>query len=177
MNKRKLLLHCCCAPCATAVIERLSGYDITLLFYNPNIRPSQEHDRRLDELRKLADVLGLPFVEIVEKEGVEAFGAIYRGREDLPEKSERCYLCYELRLKRTQKYAQENGFDLFCTTLSVSPLKNAQWINEIGKRLENEKIKFLEADFKKRDGYLRSVQLSKQYGLKRQNYCGCKKPD
>ena len=172
--KQKLLLHCCCAPCATSVVEKLmNDYSVALLYYNPNIRPKDEHDRRLSELKKFADMLKFPLVQIDFNSCKKDFDTIYGGRENMKEKSERCYLCYELRLKYARDFAKEHGFNLFCTTLSVSPFKNAKWINEIGKRLSGENTNFLESDFKKNSGFQRSVELSKKYGMQRQNYCGC----
>ncbi|MBE7039561.1 MAG: epoxyqueuosine reductase QueH [Ruminococcaceae bacterium] len=176
MKRPSLLLHACCAPCSSAVLETLNEYfNITLYFYNPNIYPESEYDFRYKELKRLCDEMGLCEVNVIcEKYNNEEFEKIARGLEDLPECSERCEKCYRLRLKKSFIYAKENGYDYVTTTLSVSPHKNAQWLNEIGLKLENEyNIKYLCSDFKKNEGYKRSCQLSAQYNLYRQNYCGC----
>ncbi|MBE7027818.1 MAG: epoxyqueuosine reductase QueH [Ruminococcaceae bacterium] len=174
--KPSLLLHACCAPCSSAVLETLNEYfNITLYFYNPNIYPESEYDFRYKELNRLRDEMGLSKVNVIyEKYNNEEFEEIARGLEDLPECSERCEKCYRLRLSKSFLYARENGYDYVTTTLSVSPHKNAQWLNEIGISLENEfSVKYLCSDFKKNEGYKRSCQLSLEYNLYRQNYCGC----
>ena len=179
----KLLLHCCCAPCATSVLERLaSDYDITLFFYNPNIEPEDEFNKRASEVVKLLQVTQKEF------DGSNHYVAKlapYKYRhEDFHEVAAhtygdnlKCRACIELRLIVTAETAGKNNYDFFCTTLTVSPHKDAVYINEIGsmiaKRLEDGKPKYLTSDFKKQDGFKRSVELSKLYGLYRQNYCGC----
>ena len=173
----KLLLHSCCAPCSSSVLEYLSDYfDITLFYYNPNITPAEEYDKRVAELRRLVSQAHYPNpVSILEgRYDSSEFFAIARGLEDLPEGGERCAKCYRLRLEESAKTAAEGGFEYFTTTLSVSPYKNAQKLNLIGAELaEKYGVKYLLSDFKKKDGYRRSIELSKQYGLYRQNYCGC----
>ena len=177
----RLLLHCCCAPCASSVLEYLSPFfDISCLFYNPNIRPKQEYDKRRAELIKLLSQAEYPNgVRLLESDydpGVfDEAAAPYR---DEPEGGLRCSLCFDLRLSQTAKNAKESGFDYFTTTLSVSPLKNAAVLNEIGEAAALRfGVRYLQSDFKKRDGYKRSVVLAKQYGLYRQSYCGCKPRD
>ena len=175
----KLLIHACCGPCSSYVIEYLSNYfDITIYYYNPNIYPTNEFLRRYDELEKfIKEFNEKNKIEIklnaVDYETKEFYEAI-RGLEHMGEKSRRCYNCYKLRMTKSAKYAKENDFDYFTTTLSISPYKNANWINEIGKKLEEKiGIKYLYSDFKKKDGYKRSLELSKEYNLYRQEYCGC----
>ncbi|MCL2366984.1 MAG: epoxyqueuosine reductase QueH [Oscillospiraceae bacterium] len=173
----KLLLHCCCAPCATHVIECLSSdFNVTVLFYNPNIMPQGEHDQRRDEFKKLLSLEG--FAECVEEIVVEysaaEFSEVARPYWDEPEGGLRCLECFRLRLERTARCADALGFDYFATTLTVSPQKNAGAINEIGSRVAGlYACDYLVSDFKKRGGYQRSVALSKQLGLYRQRYCGC----
>lgn len=173
-EKKKLLLHSCCAPCSSYVLEYLKEiFDITVLYYNPNIYPEEEFHKRSREQEMLAEKMGDVKVVVIPFDSSEFYSAV-AGMENEKEGSMRCFACYELRLKKTAQYAKENGFDYFCTTLSISPLKNAQKLNEIGLRLENEYgIKYLCSDFKKKNGYKRSVELSAEYGLYRQNYCGC----
>lgn len=176
-NKPKLLLHACCAPCSSHCLELLEKeYDITVFFYNPNISSKEEYEKRWKELERF--VAEAPFtkeVKIVESNyNPEEFYGVARGLEDVPERGERCYKCYELRMVATARYAKEYGFDIFTTTLSISPHKNAKWINEIGERLgEQYDISYLYSDFKKKNGYLRSIELSKEYSLYRQDFCGC----
>lgn len=175
-GKPSILLHACCAPCSTAVIEKLKDYfEITLFYHNPNISPEKEFLFRLEELRGLPSAMGLEGIEIVAPEYDSGeFEAIAVGMEDVPEGGARCEKCYRLRLEKTAQYAKENGFDYFTTTLSVSPYKNATWLNEIGLELgEKYGVKYLCSDFKKKNGYKRSVELSAQFGLYRQDYCGC----
>ena len=172
----KLLLHACCAPCSSHVLEVTARYfDLTLYFYNPNISPEEEFRFRLSELERFVREVPYPDVKIAapEYDAGEFFGAV-RGMEDLPEGGKRCRVCYELRLRKTAEAAKAGGFDCFTTTLSISPYKNAQWLNEIGGRLAEEYgISYLFSDFKKKNGYRRSIELSREYGLYRQNYCGC----
>lgn len=169
----RLLLHVCCGPCATAVIERLlPDYQVTLLWHNPNLQPPEEHERRLAAARQVAEALG---VELhVLSGGEEDFATLCVGREDLPEGGERCRLCYELRLRAACQYAAAHGFALVATTLTISPHKPAAVINPLGERLAAEAgVGFLAADFKKRAGFQRSLQLSRELALYRQDYCGC----
>ena len=173
--KPKLLLHACCGPCSSYVIEYLSKYfDITIYYYNPNTYPESEYIRRLDELNKFVINFNDSVKVIEENHNSKEFYNSIRGLEHLGEKSKRCYKCYKLRMNKTAIYAKENNYDYFTTTLSISPYKNAEWINEIGKKLEEEiGIKYLYSDFKKKNGYKRSLELSKEYKLYRQEYCGC----
>ncbi len=167
---KKLLLHVCCAPCATAVIEKLIDYyDLTLLFYNPNILPLAEYNRRLEEVKKLAEKLGVPLIEGDHVPGLW-FEAVEGHEKDL-EGGERCEICYRFRLKEAFRVMKEKEFDLFATTLTISPHMNAEKINEIGREISPDR--YLESDFKKEGGFERSVQLSKWFHLYRQNYCGC----
>ena len=171
-----LLLHACCAPCSSGVLPVLAEhFKITLFFHNPNISPESEYIYRLEELKRLVDEMGYSDIEIVEPPyNEEEFLNIARGREDLPEGGARCKDCYRLRLRATAEYARENGFDYFTTTLTVSPYKNAEYLNEIGKELSEEYgVQYLLSDFKKKEGYKRSCENSKKYGLYRQIYCGC----
>lgn len=175
-QKPTLLLHACCAPCSSAVLEVLSEhFDITIFFYNPNISPKSEFDYRLDELYRLLSEMNLSQIKIVAPDYDEnEFFEIAKGNESLPEGGARCKDCYRLRLEKTAEYAKRDGFDYFTTTLSVSPYKNAQALNEIGSELsEKYGVKYLLSDFKKNDGYKRSCQLSRDFNLYRQNYCGC----
>ena len=172
-----LLLHACCAPCSSYVLEYLSKYfDITLLFYNPNITPEEEYRFRESELQRLIGEMPLPIrvTVISDRYDPQEFYNIAKGLEELSEGGERCKRCYRLRLARTAKIAKERGFDYFTTTLSISPYKNAEWLNSIGEQEAAELgINYLFSDFKKKNGYKRSCELSEQYGLYRQNYCGC----
>ena len=172
-----LLLHACCAPCSSYVLEYLSQYfGITVYFYNPNITPEAEYRKRTDEVKRLITELPVKNkVEFLEGDYVpDDFFAMAKGLENLPEGSERCFRCYEMRLRSTARLALEKGFDYFTTTLSISPHKNAEKLNEIGEKLGNELgTKYLHADFKKKNGYKRSIELSRDYSLYRQDYCGC----
>ena len=177
----RLLLQGCCGPCSSYVLEYLTQhFDVTLLFYNPNIRPRAEYEKRLAALRQLLAAMPLSReVKLLETgwRG-EEFEAVARGLEDLPEGGERCTRCFVLRLEETAKQAAEGGFEYFATTLTVSPHKDAQLLNRIGEALaEKYGVKWLPSDFKKKNGYLRSIQLSKQYGIYRQEYCGCGYPE
>ena len=191
-KKPRLLLHACCAPCSSYTLEYLlKFFDITIYYYNPNIHPAEEYHRRLGELKNF-----LPrFLE--KQEGARAvlqeaayepqefFDAVQAERDNLqsePERGERCRRCYQLRMEKAYEYARQNGFDWFTTTLSISPHKDARKINEIGRVLYENALKdqnaaaapkFLYSDFKKKNGYKRSLELSKEYGLYRQDYCGC----
>jgi len=180
-KRLRLLLHSCCAPCSSYVLEYLSRYfAITLFYFNPNIYPPQEYQERIGEQERLiremecAGALGIP----VEFQGgeyePEEFYQAVRGHEGDREGGERCFICYELRLRRAARAAVEGKFDYFTTTLSISPLKNAGKLNEIGERLAAEYgVPYLMSDFKKKNGYKRSTELSARYGLYRQDYCGC----
>ncbi len=176
-EKPSLLLHACCAPCSSYVLEYLSAYfNITLLFYNPNITERGEHDFRSSELHRLVADMGLEHcVSFVNAEyEPERFLELSRGLENIPEGGERCKKCYTLRLRKTALLAREGGFDYFTTTLSISPYKRADWLCEIGASLANEcGVPYLISDFKKKNGYKRSCELSAVYSLYRQAYCGC----
>lgn len=169
-NKPTLLLHACCAPCSSAVLEQLKKYfDITILYYNPNTYPESEFDKRYHEFTKL-DGFKIMKVDYDHNEFLDEI----KGYEKEKEGGARCYICYKLRMKKTATLAKELGFDYFSTTLSISPHKNAKWINEIGISLEEElDQKYLYSDFKKKEGYKRSITISKELGLYRQDYCGC----
>ncbi len=177
-SRKRLLLHCCCAPCSSATLERLQNeFETDIYYYNPNIEPEAEFLKRAGEeerfIREFRPDGGVKVI-VAEYEH-EAFEAIAKGREDLPERSERCYLCYEMRMRKTAEYARNHGYDLFTTSLSISPYKSSKWINEIGERLEAETgVGFLHSDFKRQNGYRRSIELSREYSLYRQDWCGCK---
>ena len=172
-----LLLHSCCAPCSSSVIERLTKlFKITVFFYNPNIYPKSEYEKRMREqanfLSRLKSSEPIGFIE--EAYDSNEFYNAVKGWENEKEGGKRCFICYKLRMEKTAKLAETKGFDYFTTTLSVSPYKNAKTLNEIGCKLEYKyKAQYLYSDFKKNNGYLRSIELSKEYGLYRQNYCGC----
>lgn len=172
-----LLLHSCCAPCSSYVLEYLSQYfEITVFYYNPNIFPPEEYEKRAEEQKYLIGQLSTKNPVHFRKGRYlpEEFYAAVKGLELIPEGGERCFVCYELRMREAAALAAKLGADYFTTTLSISPLKNAGKINEIGQRLEAEYgVKHLPSDFKKKNGYKRSVELSGIYGLYRQDYCGC----
>lgn len=174
----KLLLQACCAPCSSYVIELLSNYfQITILYYNPNIYPFSEYEKRLGEVRKLIKLInGKNPINIMEVDYDSAsFDSISKGLENEKEGGIRCHKCYYLRMEKTAKLAKEYNYDFFTTTLSISPYKNAQVLNRIGEVLEEKyHVRYLYADFKKKEGYKRSIELSKQFNLYRQEYCGCK---
>ena len=176
-HRPRLLLHVCCAPCSSYVLEYLSRYfDITALFYNPNISPKSEYDYRAQELFRLAEEMPLPnpITCRIEEYDPAAFLAVSKGLEQEPEGGERCTACYRLRLTQTAQIAAKDGYDYFTTTLSISPLKDAVRLNTIGGELaEVYGVPYLYSDFKKREGYKRSIQLSTEYSLYRQDYCGC----
>jgi len=173
----RLLLHSCCAPCSSYVLERLTeSFDITVLYYNPNIAPESEFLYRADEQRRLIEAMPRTgkMELVVGPYEDSAFYALSRGLEDAPEGGERCTRCFRLRLGKTAQLAKEGGFDYFTTTLSISPLKDAQRLNAIGGELAAQVgVPYLFSDFKKKNGYRRSCELSEQYGLYRQDYCGC----
>ena len=172
-QKPRLLLHACCAPCASSVIERIKDhFDLTLYFYNPNMDGLEEYSLRANELVRLAERFSVEC--IIEDYNPSEFYDIAKGLEQQIEGGSRCTECYKLRLDKTAKKAKILGFDLFATTLTVSPLKDATRLNQLGKQLEVEVgVKYLASDFKKKGGYQRSVELSKEFNLYRQNYCGC----
>ncbi len=172
-SKPTLLLHMCCAPCATAVVERLSErYAITAYFYDPNIHPRAEYENRKNECEEWIKIMGLIWRE--EKYDAERWFALTAGYERAPERGERCGICYAMRMERAASFAAENKFNAWTTILSVSPHKDFGKIKTIGEKLaEKYGVKFLAEDFKKQNGFLRSLELSKQFNLRRQNYCGC----
>lgn len=173
LNGNKLLLHSCCAPCSTSVIEKLKEhFDITVLYYNPNIEPEDEYLKRKKEQIKVLNKYNIKYLEIDYLN--EEYKKKIKGYEDNQEGSYRCYLCFELRLEKTASIAKHNDYDYFTTTLTVSPYKNSEIINKIGLELEDKyNIKYLVSDFKKEEGYKKSIELSKKYNLYRQDYCGC----
>lgn len=172
-----LLLHSCCAPCSSYCLEYLSHYfHITIFYYNPNITEFSEYRKRVAEQKRLIKELSVMYpIQFLEGDyNPKQFLTLTKGFESLSEGGERCFLCYELRLREAAIIAKKNHFDYFTTTLSISPHKNAMKLNEIGERLSNEyKISYLPSDFKKKNGYKRSIELSKEHNLYRQNYCGC----
>ena len=170
----RLLLHSCCGPCSSRCLETLKEkFAVTVLYYNPNITDRSEYEKRKGEQIRLLRETGWAEFLDCDYDPAEFFAAA-KGLEGEKEGGARCYRCYELRLAETARIAAEKGFAFFCTTLSVSPHKNAQWINEIGERFEKEYgVQWLYSDFKKQNGYLRSAELAKEYHLYRQNYCGC----
>lgn len=175
-ERKKLLLHVCCAPCASSVIEYLEGYvDLTLFFYNPNISDREEFYYRLSELQRFVEERGgVQYKIITPKYESDEFSILARGLEDESEGGARCKKCYRCRLEATARAALDGGFDFFATTLSVSPYKNAEALNTIGAELEKSLgVAYLPSDFKKKNGYLRSIELSSIYNLYRQDYCGC----
>lgn len=172
-----LLIHSCCAPCSSYVLEYLSEYfKITVVYYNPNIFPLEEYNYRISEQKRLID--SMDFKNPVEFTGTQYtpddFYSVVKGLEKEPEGGKRCTECFKVRLTHAAKLASNQGFDYFTTTLSISPLKNSELLNELGISIGKEYgVEYLQSDFKKRNGYKRSVELSKQYGLYRQDYCGC----
>ncbi len=172
-QKPKLLLHSCCAPCSTACIEAVKDYfDLTVFYYNPNIDTLEEYTLRKEEQQRLCEKLGVKCICCDYSK--QDFTTAVQGLETEREGGGRCTVCYKLRLTKTAQTAKETGFDYFTTTLTVSPLKDAERLNAIGLELADSLgVKWLPSDFKKKGGYLRSVELSKQFGLYRQNYCGC----
>ena len=172
-----LLLHSCCAPCSSYVLKYLSDFFIiTLVYYNPNIFPEEEYRKRVFEQERLINELPVknPITFVEAKYDPQTFFEKVKGLEQEPEGGARCTVCYEMRMREAAIYAKEGGFDYFTTTLSISPLKNAQKINDIGSALAKEYgVKHLPSDFKKKEGYKQSVQLSAEYNLYRQNFCGC----
>jgi len=184
INKRQeqgeiptLLLHSCCAPCSSYVIEYLSQYfHVTVFYYNPNISELEEYKKRVKEQKRLISEFPAKYnVDFLEGTyDNENYNKMILGLEDCKEGGERCFICYDMRLRETAKVAKAGGFDYFTTTLSISPLKNSAKLNEIGHNFGIEYgIEYLLSDFKKKEGYKRSIELSKEYDLYRQNYCGC----
>lgn len=180
INQKKtpsLLLHSCCAPCSSYVLFYLSEYfKVTVFYYNPNIYPVDEYVKRLNEQKRLIKEMELKHKIDFEEGDYDKteFYKHYKGLENEPERGKRCTICYQLRLEETAKLAKENGYEYFTSTLTVSPYKDANLINEIGGQLENKyDIKYLYSDFKKKEGYKKSIEISNKYKLYRQNYCGC----
>ena len=173
----KLLLHSCCAPCSSAVIERLTKYfDITILYYNPNIEPYEEYEKRKnEEIRFIKEFPNVNKLDILDCDyDNDVYHELVKGMEAEPEGGARCHKCYKLRLEYTAKKASELSYDYFGTTLTVSPYKNSQVLNKIGEEIsKNYNVKYLYSDFKKKEGYKRSIIMSKEYDLYRQDYCGC----
>ena len=167
--KPKLLLHCCCAPCSSAVIERLKDFfEITFYYFNPNIYPYEEYKLRQDEFKKLGVNI------VVETYNHDEFLTVVKGREQDNEGGARCQICIAHRMDKSFRYAKENNFDIVTTTLSISPHKDCDFINNLGEQLQEKyEIKYLHSDFKKENGYLRSIQLCKELQIYRQDYCGC----
>jgi predicted adenine nucleotide alpha hydrolase (AANH) superfamily ATPase len=171
----RLLLHSCCAPCSSACLERLKEhFSITVLYYNPNIDEEKEYEKRkAEQIRFLRETGWADFLDCDYE--AEKFLQMSQGMENEPERGARCYRCYALRLEKTAQVAKENGFAYFATTLTLSPYKNAEWLNEIGENMGGRYgLNYLYTDFKKKGGYHRSVELSNEYGLYRQDFCGCK---
>lgn len=176
-ERKRILLHSCCAPCSSAVITFLTKYfDITILYYNPNIAPKEEYEKRKKEqIRLINEIDKVGTINIIDCDyDNDIYEKKIKGYEECPERGARCTICFNLRLEKTAKIAKENNYDYFCSTLTVSPYKNATLINQIGESLSKKyNIKWLYSDFKKAEGYKKSIELSKKYGLYRQDYCGC----
>ena len=172
-----LLLHSCCAPCSSQVITSLTNYfDITILYYNPNIYPEEEYlKRKKEQIKLINEINNINKLEIIDCDyDNDIYEQEIKGLENEQEGGSRCYKCFNLRLNKTAQIAKENNYDFFSTTLTISPYKNSKLINIIGKDLEKKyNITWLYSDYKKRDGYKKSIELSKKYNLYRQNYCGC----
>ena len=174
--KPRLLLHACCAPCSSAVLERLrEHFSITILYYNPNIYPPQEYHRREQELERFLQDAGMNGISLIELPyDPQEFYTAVKGLEAEPERGERCTVCYRLRMEQAARYAAAHGFDWFTTTLSISPVKDPVRINQIGQELAQKYgVAHLPSEFRKKNGYKRSLELSAEYGLYRQDYCGC----
>ena len=174
-TKPKILLHSCCAPCSSTCIDRLSDKaKLDIMYYNPNIEPEEEYLKRKEEQKRLIKLLNKDIKVLDCDYDNNKYHEVVKGYEKEPERGRRCYICYKQRMEYTAKIAKEKGYDMFATTLTVSPYKVTKWINEIGFDLEKEyNIKYLPTDFKKQDGYKKSIELSKKYNLYRQDYCGC----
>lgn len=178
--KKRMLLHSCCAPCTSGVLWQLEDYDITLYFYNPNIDSEEEYTRRLDALKDYIQKINAETKQniqiIAEPYNHHEFSRKIVGMENDKEGGERCSICFAIRLSKTAQFAKDNNYDIFATTLTVSPHKNYEVINSIGQRLGDKySVEYLPSNFKKNNGYLISIQNSKKYGIYRQNYCGCNK--
>ena len=179
-ERKSLLLHSCCAPCSSAVLEKLQEiFEVTVFYYNPNISQDAEYRKRVEEQKRLIEAFNrknsdYPIHMIDGDYEPQEFYKISKGLETCPEGGERCFKCYALRLEKTAQLAKEEGYDYFTTTLTISPLKNAGKLNEIGEEMAVKyQTAFLPSDFKKKEGYKRSIELSKEYDLYRQNFCGC----
>lgn len=179
-ERKRLLLHSCCAPCSSAVLEKLQEvFEVTVFFYNPNISEDIEYQKRVVEQKRLVEAFNqknptCPIYMIDGDYEPQAFYDIAKGYESWPEGGERCFRCFALRLEKTARLAKEESYDFFTTTLTISPLKNAAKLNEIGEKLAKQyEITWLPSDFKKKEGYKRSIELSKEYDLYRQDFCGC----
>lgn len=179
-ERKTLLLHSCCAPCSSAVLEKLQEiFEITVFFYNPNISESGEYVKRVEEQKRLIEAFNEKShscpIKVIEGEyEPKDFYTVAKGLENCPEGGERCFRCFALRLERTAQLAKEGNYDFFTTTLTISPLKNAAKLNEIGEEMaEKYNLTWLPSDFKKKEGYKRSIELSKEYDLYRQDFCGC----
>ena len=172
-----LLMHACCAPCSSACLERIGNFfDISIFYYNPNITDKDEYDKRVEEIKKFISSFKTKYpIKLIEgRYDPKEFFDIAKGLEDEPERGKRCYKCYKLRLEESAKVASDLDFDYFCTTLTLSPYKKVDWLNEIGSELDQKyKSTYLYSDFKKKNGYKRSIELSHEYNLYRQDYCGC----
>lgn len=172
-----LLMHACCAPCSSACLERLGNYfDISIFYYNPNITDKDEYNKRVEEIKKFISGFKTKYpIKLIEgRYDPKEFFEISKGLEDEPERGKRCFECYKLRLEETAKVASELNFNYFCTTLTLSPYKKVDWLNEIGENLDNKYTStYLYSDFKKKNGYKRSIELSNEFNLYRQDYCGC----
>ncbi len=177
-GKKRLLLHSCCAPCSSHVISYLTNFfDITIFYYNPNISPKSEYDKRKEEqIRLIKEIDKTNKIDIIDCDyDNDIYESRIKGYEDCPERGSRCTICFDLRLSKTAQMAKELNYDYFCSTLTVSPYKNSKLLNEIGKQMEEKYgITWLYSDFKKENGYKHSIELSKKYNLYRQDYCGCK---
>ncbi|NLH23124.1 MAG: epoxyqueuosine reductase QueH [Bacteroidales bacterium] len=177
INDKKLLLHACCGPCSTTALERLSeDYCVTVFYYNPNIAPHGEYNLRRDEAKRFSEqAYGGKVLFVEGRYEPDVFLKAVKGFEKEPEGGFRCEICFRLRLEETARYAKDHGFSLFCTTLTVSPYKNALLINKTGEDLavQYNGLTYLPSDFKKRNGFRRSIELSQSYNIYRQNYCGC----
>lgn len=174
---KKMLLHICCAPCSTSAIEQLrqSCFEVAGFFCNPNIHPKKEYAERAGELKKIEENLNIKIFEEgnYDEEAAQWFNAI-KGFENEREGGKRCEICYEFRLRKTAQKAKQEGFDIFATTLTISPHKKAIIINQLGEKISKELgVEYYPSDFKKKDGFKKSIELSKKYSLKRQSYCGC----
>lgn len=172
-----ILLHACCAPCSSACLERLANYfRVTIFYYNPNITEEEEYNKRLNEIKNFIKVFKTKYeIKLIEGNyDPNEFFNISQGLEDEHERGRRCFKCYKLRLEETARIADEYNFKYFCTTLTLSPHKNSNWVNEIGSELDMKyNSTYLYSDFKKKERYKRSIELSREYNLYRQDYCGC----